>query len=247
VGRQAKAIAAVVAVAVIAAGVFLMVDAVAGLGVLVVGVLGVVVVLRRSAGGSPAHSSGGRLKGRRARGDTPLDLLPDTTVPITSSPAAPLPTWTPPAELIGDRASGEDSGQSWDSSESWDAGQSWDSSESWEGDGTWSDRGVALDTNPLDALDGLEEVDVVAEVERIDARGTAPGQPADDLRPVGVEDRVGSNKRVVSPINENVASADDIMAASQATELTVVAPAAADNSELAKLLAKVQARLAAYE
>ncbi len=47
-----------------------------------------------------------------------------------------------------------------------------------------------------------------------------------------------------SPINEDVSSADDIMAASQATELHVEQE---DNSELAKLLAKVQARLAAYE
>ena len=47
-----------------------------------------------------------------------------------------------------------------------------------------------------------------------------------------------------APINEDVSSADDIMAASQATELQVEED---DNSELAKLLAKVQARLAAYE
>jgi hypothetical protein len=46
---------------------------------------------------------------------------------------------------------------------------------------------------------------------------------------------------------EDVHSDDDIMAASHATELTVVAPDASDNSELAKLLAKVQSRLAAYE
>ena len=48
-------------------------------------------------------------------------------------------------------------------------------------------------------------------------------------------------------IDEDVHSDDDIMAASHATELTVVAPDASDNSELAKLLAKVQSRLAAYE
>jgi hypothetical protein len=48
-----------------------------------------------------------------------------------------------------------------------------------------------------------------------------------------------------SPINEAVSSADDIMAGSKATELQVQQDD--DNSELAKLLAKVQARLAAYE
>ena len=53
---------------------------------------------------------------------------------------------------------------------------------------------------------------------------------------------------VASPIDENVESADDIMAASQATELHVEdEDAGGDNSELAKLLAKVQSRLAAYE
>jgi hypothetical protein len=45
-------------------------------------------------------------------------------------------------------------------------------------------------------------------------------------------------------INEDVTTADDIMAASHATELD---EEATDDSELAKLLAKVQARLAAYE
>lgn len=58
-----------------------------------------------------------------------------------------------------------------------------------------------------------------------------------------------------APINEEVSTADDIMEASKATELHLggaddgdaAAPAGDDNSELAKLLAKVQARLAAYE
>jgi hypothetical protein len=57
-----------------------------------------------------------------------------------------------------------------------------------------------------------------------------------------------------APINEEVSTADEIMEASKATELHIGeapddAPAAVvdDNSELAKLLAKVQARLAVYE
>lgn len=50
-----------------------------------------------------------------------------------------------------------------------------------------------------------------------------------------------------SPINEEVSTADDIMAASEATELHIGGPAEGDDGELAKLLAKVQARLAAYE
>ena len=51
---------------------------------------------------------------------------------------------------------------------------------------------------------------------------------------------------VAVPLIYGRLTADDIMAASQATELTVN-ESAGENAELAKLLAKVQARLAAYE
>ncbi|WP_334143260.1 hypothetical protein [Rhabdothermincola sp.] len=246
-GRQAKAIAGVAVIALIAAVVFLKVDALAGVGVLVVGVLGGVVVLRRTA--DRASAGEGESKGKRAKAGTPLDLIGDTSLPLTSSPAAPLPTWTPPSQLVGDQTSAR--GTVWDDgSPSWDSGQSWDADSSWDEGDDWSAGEVALDRNPLDALDRLDEVDVVAEVERIEARGAHLDDYTEDLQPVSIQDRAGNDtlaSRVVSPINENVSSADDIMAASQATELTVVAPAAADNSELAKLLAKVQARLAAYE
>ena len=47
-----------------------------------------------------------------------------------------------------------------------------------------------------------------------------------------------------NPVNEDVAGADDIMAASQATELHL---ADGEQTELQKLLAKVQIRLSAYE
>jgi hypothetical protein len=46
---------------------------------------------------------------------------------------------------------------------------------------------------------------------------------------------------------EDVHTDDDIMKASDATSLEVTGAAGGDNSELAKLLAKVQSRLAAYE
>jgi hypothetical protein len=46
---------------------------------------------------------------------------------------------------------------------------------------------------------------------------------------------------------EDVHTDDDIMKASEATSLEVTGAAGGDNSELAKLLAKVQSRLAAYE
>jgi hypothetical protein len=106
----------------------------------------------------------------------------------------------------------------------------------WADGSTWDDAGVATDSNPLDDLAGLEDIDVIAEFERLDGQDPAPAAPTSMFDvPAPVFD---------TPINEAVSSADDIMAASQATELQVEED---DNSELAKLLAKVQARLAAYE
>lgn len=107
----------------------------------------------------------------------------------------------------------------------------WSSTDPWADGSTWDGASVATDTNPLDEIARLDEVDVIAEFERLDEQ---EAKPSTSLFDVGH----------VAPINEDVASADDIMAASQATELQVESE---DNSELAKLLAKVQARLAAYE
>jgi hypothetical protein len=107
----------------------------------------------------------------------------------------------------------------------------WASTDPWADGSTWDGPSVATETNPLDEIARLDEVDVIAEFERLDEQ---EAKPSTSLFDVGH----------VAPINEDVASADDIMAASQATELQVESE---DNSELAKLLAKVQARLAAYE
>jgi hypothetical protein len=106
----------------------------------------------------------------------------------------------------------------------------------WADGSTWDDSGVTTDSNPLDDLAGLEDIDVIAEFERLDVQDTAPA-PSTSMFDVPAP-------VFETPINEAVSSADDIMAASQATELQVEED---DNSELAKLLAKVQARLAAYE
>lgn len=104
----------------------------------------------------------------------------------------------------------------------------------WADGSTWDGSKIAADSNPLDDLARLDDIDVIAEFERLDERET-PARPGfDSLPPLDA----------LLPINEAVSSADDIMAASQATELQVEED---DNSELAKLLAKVQARLAAYE
>jgi hypothetical protein len=99
----------------------------------------------------------------------------------------------------------------------------------WHDGSTWATR-ASLDHNPLDDLVGLDQVDVVAEVERLETGG--PPLHAVPQAPHRVD--------------EDVDSPDDIMAASHATELAVHGQAD-DNSELARLLAKVQARLTAYE
>jgi hypothetical protein len=101
-----------------------------------------------------------------------------------------------------------------------------------------------VDSNPLDDLVGLDALDPIAEVERIESREAAEpegfsGFTPFDARIADVELDIHGN-----PVNENVTDADDIMAASQATELNL---ADGEQTELQKLLAKVQIRLSAYE
>jgi hypothetical protein len=113
-------------------------------------------------------------------------------------------------------------------------GSSWDA---------WQevDRGPVADefdtANPLADLDRLDEIDPVAEVERLERLGApGPSTPAAST---------AFSFSSASRINEAaVQTDDDIMAASQATELAV---SDGQETELARLLAKVQQRLAAYE
>lgn len=109
--------------------------------------------------------------------------------------------------------------------------------DAWQDGSTWDDSNVTVEGNPLDDLARLDDIDVIAELERLD------GNERTDTGPQPKPSLFGAPSDFVR-INEDVSSADDIMAASQATELQVEQE---DNSELAKLLAKVQARLAAYE
>lgn len=109
---------------------------------------------------------------------------------------------------------------------------------------------------PLDVLD-LEELEPIDEFVEAEAAEQAEPDIAVIEEEVDVEvdvevdeepELVGAEAHatVIDEI-EDVHSDDDIMKASHATELSVTAPEASDNSELAKLLAKVQSRLAAYE
>jgi len=108
--------------------------------------------------------------------------------------------------------------------------------------------------NPLDDLADLDRLDPVAEVERLDAEHEAAIQtPADDASLDDfheLEALLAASEEGLAfeaqMVDEQVASPDDILAASEATALVIEADAE-DTSELAKLLAKVQARLAAYD
>lgn len=257
-GKERKVIVGLVGIVLLALLAFVMIDAIVAVGVLVVGVLGGAVILRRTADVPIPRRTKSRSKSAK---DSPLGLL-DSTPTSPSSAAALLPTWTPPTESVDapaidapvddDPTSGSDG--------------SWSDGDSWSEGSTWSSESVSFESNPLDDLNRLDEVDVVAEVERLEARDTVLDEPAPfetsfdapfetsfdtpfetsfDTAPAEPATSTFESS-FLAPINEEVSSPDDIMAASQATELSI-ATAADDNSELAKLLAKVQQRLAAYE
>lgn len=185
-----------------------------------------------------------------------------TRTPTPTPPASGgLPTWTPGSVDAGaadeeDLLSSEDTGSSWDT---------WE--KEWPSD---ADKLILEDDDPLASLDRLDDIDPVAEVERLDATDEDPfaslrsdieidtevdievdgALELDELsdlddEPIGSSsDSAFSFAAAPAVINEEVSTADDIMAASTATELHVEE---AGDSELARLLAKVQARLSAYE
>jgi hypothetical protein len=218
VGRQPKVLVPIVVAVLVAAGLALWrLGPIVAVGVLVVGGLLAAVAARRLADRG---------------GSSTLDTLRDATAPDT---AVPLEPWSPPEPL-----------QPWRPPEpvemtepGWDDGVGWD------------DRDVAVDTNPLDELDRLEDLDVVAEVERLEATTFDEEIWETDLDAAGRDGHGAATTTsafTVHRVNEDVHSAEDIMAASHATELSFSGGSGGgENSELAKLLAKVQARLAAYE
>ena len=133
---------------------------------------------------------------------------------------------------------------------------SWDLEEtsSWDVEATTDDGDVVWEAGGTDTweAEATDDGEVTWEAETTDTWEAEASTEDDDVWGADEVAETSSGASglfsVASPIDENVESADDIMAASQATELHVEdEDAGGDNSELAKLLAKVQSRLAAYE
>jgi hypothetical protein len=274
VGKNAKLGIMAGVVLVIGLLVYLTQGALLGLGVVVVGALAVVALLQRMPDDDEMPDRSKKTKGGgKSKLDTALEArsggATTATKPAPSKPpAGGLPTWSPggldtwsPSSAGEDAPAAEsDSGKSG----SWD---SWD--EEWDGDSTTT---TIDEPNPLDALDRLDDIDPIAEVERLDAIDADPlgsldtAEELDSFELDEFEDEFDlgepeppkaapaksggfSFSSAPAVINEEeIKTADDIMAASHATELELPAAEGADgDSELARLLAKVQARLSAYE
>lgn len=268
-GKNAKlGIAAGVAVVLALLGMIAIAPLV-GVGILILGGLGVAALYQRLPEDDDRDTDEGtgtpRPKKKQLQGKKRLDALIEGGTNDTKTKARPaasqppgggLPTWSGPDTSAADddiAVVADEPAADWDT---------WDSE--WAGDG---DTDTLTDdaTNPLDNLDQLDDIDPIAEVERLDALDEDEFDALggldleeEDLVVIDAEDDApaaadagassgGAFSFTAAPavINEDVESADDIMAASQATELELDEDAA--DSELAKLLAKVQARLAAYE
>lgn len=274
-GKNQKLLIGALAVLIVALLVLVIFNSpVLALGFLVLGGLGVVAFMARlpgdDGGGGSTKTDRSKGKGRRkldhAIENQRTAEKPPPAARTGSGGGLPawnptaLDTWTPPSlsepEAV---APVEETGQ-------WDT---WDND--WATQGT--DTLAEDESNPLDELDRLDDIDPIAEVERLDALDNEAAydplaaldtvEEIDDLdyqdepelevdldldaevRPA----KSGGFSFASAPpvINEEVETADDIMAASQATELELPDLGEGGDSELARLLAKVQARLSAYE
>jgi hypothetical protein len=246
VGKNAKiGIAAGVVVA-IALVMVVSGNALYGAGILLLGGLGVAALYQRmpeDEGGDTTTRPKGKGNGKskldqaleHRRDDVPRNrTTPPARRPSTGgglptwSPEG-LDTWTPPAEEA--EASAQPTREPAPAAD-WD---SWD--DDWDANTAVEETEETEDENPLADLDRLDEIDPIAEVERLE------GLSDEDKTPPKKSGFSFSSAPAV--INEEtIETADDIMAASEAMELHVEE---GGDSELAKLLAKVQARLSAYE
>lgn len=231
---------------------FLIANVVLGLLIIIIGAGVIIFMLKKMADDEDAGISP-RRKNAKSKLDTALESRKSGTdtkpAPRTSSGGLPtwnptaLDSWQPPSlsEDAEEATAGPAAETSWDT---------WD---------TWSDEGdtVTVDEdededNPLDALDRLDDIDPIAEVERLDAadeldefEGEFTTSEVDAEPDESATFSFGSAPPVIN--EEEIKTADDIMAASHATELELPVADPDGDSELARLLAKVQARLSAYE
>lgn len=215
---QPKVIFALVAAAALAVLAFLAGQTVLAVGVVVLGV-GATVLLLREGGATVSRP-------RRSRDDDFLEADEydddESTSGFAPLSETPLSTWDGGSTDVGEPLAAWDAGPTSDTPlASWDGG----STEVAEPLATW-------ESEPLAAWD--------------DSTDSAAAAVVDEAEEIAF-----ASSLVSSPINEAVSTADEIMAASEATELHLGAADTGegdgDDSELAKLLAKVQARLAAYE
>jgi hypothetical protein len=241
VSNESKVLIGVGGVIVVALLVAVATNVTLGLVVAALGLIGAFVVLRReTATGDPFADARTQADETQVGNITPNQPLapwsPDgglnawtPPVSLTGLPDAPPASPVPPVEAPPEEPVAEPT-STW--SNEWN-----NNDDSWQSPTYTAEPAPSTDTNPLDELQGLDTLDPIAEVERIEARATEepPAEPA----PSGF-----SFSGVSRPVNEDVSGADDIMAASEATELHL---AGGEQTELQKLLAKVQIRLSAYE
>ncbi len=250
--KESKVLIGVGALVVVGLIVALTVNKTVGLVVVIVGLIGAFVAMRTGVGTSDDPFAGARTEAD----ETQVGNLTPNQPLAPWSPDGGLNAWTPPVSLTGvpdapplpPSAPIED--QVEEATSTWST--EWSNDDDWQSTSSFADgTSTAHDTNPLDELQGLDHLDPIAEVERIEARSSddlPPEAPSEDRGfGFGTATRAANDEFIElhgTMVNEDVSGADDIMAASQATELHL---ADGEQTELQKLLAKVQIRLSAYE
>ena len=193
--------------------------------VLIVGLIGIFVLTKRGGGSSTSDEYEYEYEDAD-EGDAPAASTGGSSTGsgggLPTWSAEPLATWSPPED-------GAD-----------------------EPEPAYASFDDDLDTSTFDELASFDDVDAVAEVDTYETI-TDDGTDVEyeevveaEVEPEPVKTSLFS---APAPIREDVHSDEEILEASHATELHVPDAGAGggDNAELAKLLAKVQSRLAAYE
>jgi hypothetical protein len=257
VSRDTKVLIGVGAIVVVGLILALTTSATIGLVVVAIGLVGAFVAMRVA----PTDTDDPFADARSEADETQVGNLTPNQPLAPWSPDGGLNAWTPPVSLTGmpdappaapveptARFEAPPDEVSQESSTAWST--EWNNDDTWQSTTSYTnEHPTSTDTNPLDELQGLDSLDPIAEVERIEARSADEPDTAeaDHAFSFGGVSRPASDDVVdlhAITVNEDVAGADDIMAASQATELHL---ADGEQTELQKLLAKVQIRLSAYE